>query len=1214
MPTGLSVWELSAKKDGSDGKARSDYDGRIARTPSAERADMAYVAVICAPWTKGQAFEQEKTQSEDFRSVKVLNVDDLEAWLECAPVTTAWLREQLGKPVTGVVLLSNWWAKWLDATSMPLDAGVVLAGRAQQAETLRDRCQQHRGGVITIGGNVHLDEILAFIAAALVSSGSTGSSPAEALYVDDRDAAQRLLAGEALSRSARTSPHLPAITVVVPSAEFAQYLPAGSKHRMIVPVPGSSQAEIILNAVDSEVVAQRMQAVGVDLRAAQELGGLARMSLLALRRHLATDPTLYRPVWATGPIGDTLRRSLLLSGWNESREGDREIVERFVGHPYEAVTEALSHLDSGDAPVISTGELWHSVSAADTWMLLREHLSRNEITAFGEIAHEVLTEPDPLRELTGQELLRAQVEGVRSRYSSQLEQGVATTLALLGSKPPVLRGDASPASDAAPGIVLRVLRAAGSDATPKTWVAVSEALPLLAEATPDTVLEGLRTCLSEPHGFALSMFRDGGSDEFGFLPSSPHLRVLDALEVLAWSPDHLMAVVDVLAGLTEIDPGGRYSNRPAGSLASIVCPWKPYTSASADDRLAAIRMLRRSHGRVAWPLMLSMLPRSRDMQMPERRPRYRDWKHAEPVVTQGEYAQMVISIAEMLLDDVGGDPDRWVDLVEHVTCLPEEARSRAIRGLDRVADAGPDEAFKSTLWPKLQDLVTRHRQFSDAHWALPGRELDSFDRLLELLRPAEAAISYGDLFSSSLMFVDGVRATDGWDAFQEALGARQAEVVETLLRAGGVEAVLEFARSVDQPHRAGIALARSDSTLDIDILKAMDTAPEAVTQVALGYFGRRFTAFGWEGIDRLLADHDLTARVAADLLRSPPPVELPWTRVDALGTEVAAEYWARVSYCDIGIPEELSQLLEVSRRLRAAERIDLARTLLVARSDHHASQPEFAEETAAYLEQWIQHPSPESDHTGTTGWELTTLLKVLNRHRESLGTGRVAGIEWQYHPVLHHYPGFGAPSLYREMACDPDLFVWLIELAYKPANASPGDQSPQSEAQRLMAGTAFEVLHSWPASHFAPGLDDEGRVDEGLLNEWVDRARDRLAEIDRADVGDTTIGTALAASPADPNGEWPGVAVRDVLERLRRDDIDSGLSIAIHNQRGFTSRSPVSGGDQERELAEDYSEQSRCFREWPRTAAIFAGLARSYRHEAGIHDREAEARRRGLPR
>ena len=1214
VPSGLSVWELSTQKKDCGTKARSDYDKRVRQLLSAEQSDMTYVAVMCAEWAKKGVFAQERSQGPGFRSVETLDVDDLEAWLECAPLTTVWLREHRGEPVTGIGLLSGWWAKWLDATTTPLDVSVVLAGRDPQASALRDRCRQNRGGVITVGGMVHLNEILAFVAAALTPSESSDSPIADALYVHGRDQAQRLLAVEALTTSGRPSQHALAMTVVVPSAEFAQHLPAGSQHRMIVPVPGSSQADIVLEAVDSEVVASKLQEAGLELHAAQELGGLARISLLALWRHLAIDPSLHRPSWVTGAIETSLRRSLLLGGWNESREGDRQIVERFVGQPYEAVTEVLSRLDAGDAPMVPTGELWHGVSPEDTWMLVRAQLSPSDITDFDKIAHEILTEPNPLWGLTGEDSMRAQVEGIRARYSHQIKRGVATTLALLGTHPPVLRGDASTASGAAQGIVWRVLRSAETDATPETWAAVSEVLRLLAEAAPDTVLEGLRTCLSAPHPFARAMFTDRGSDHFFFQPSSPHLRILAALEVLAWSPDHLMGAADLLADLAEIDPGGQYANRPSESLASIVCPWMPHTSAEAHDRLTAIRMLRRSHGSVAWPLMLSMLPGGHDFQMSGQWPRYREWRQAEPVVTQAEHAHTVVSIAAMLLEDAGENPNRWVDLVENITNLPDDIRSRAHASLNRLAVAGVNERFKSRVWSALRDLVTHHRQYNDAQWALPESELALFDPVLERLRPSEPAISHGDLFSPGLMYIDGVSSSEGWETFQEVVGARQTEAVAAILNNGGVQAVLELSDSVESPRPVGAALARCDPTLDMEILEAMEVASEETTQAALGYFTVRFDEFGWEGIDRLLADHDLSPRVVADLHRTAPPIELPWTRVDALGTEVAAEYWARATYYDIGILDELSQLLEVTRRLREAGRLALARTLLAARPDRHTSQPEFAEEVTAFLEQWIQHPPADPDRSSMTDRQLTTLIKVLDGHREHLGTGRVAVIEWQYYPILRHDPGFHAPNLYRELARDPDLFVWLVEQAYKPASAIPGDDQPPSTAsQRLMAQHAFQVLRDWPASTFAPGLDDEGRVDSGSLNEWVDSARERLSEIDRIDIGDTMIGTALAASPPDPGDEWPGVAVRDLIEQLRSNDVDTGLIVAVRNQRGGTSRSPTAGGDQERDLAGTHKAQSRRFREWPRTAAIFTSLASSYEHEAGLFDRTAEARRRGLP-
>ena len=147
---------------------------------------------------------------------------------------------------------------------------------------------------------------------------------------------------------------------------------------------------------------------------------------------------------------------------------------------------------------------------------------------------------------------------------------------------------------------------------------------------------------------------------------------------------------------------------------------------------------------------------------------------------------------------------------------------------------------------------------------------------------------------------------------------------------------------------------------------------------------------------------------------------------------------------------------------------------------------------------------------------------------------------------------------------------------------------------------------------FSPGGDGQQGVDAERLDGWVDHVRSRIEETDRQGIGDTLIGAALAASPADSDGEWPGAAVRDLIERVKSDDLDRGLTVAVCNQRGGTTRSPTDGGDQERELADRYREQSRRFSHWPRTAAIFDSLADTYEDEAGIHDRRAEARRLGL--
>ena len=199
------------------------------------------------------------------------------------------------------------------------------------------------------------------------------------------------------------------------------------------------------------------------------------------------------------------------------------------------------------------------------------------------------------------------------------------------------------------------------------------------------------------------------------------------------------------------------------------------------------------------------------------------------------------------------------------------------------------------------------------------------------------------------------------------------------------------------------------------------------------------------------------------------------------------------------------------------------------------------------------------------------------------------------------------------MSEDPDLFAWMVELAYRSANTSEADLTEPDEARERMALNAFGVLRAWPDSHFVPSLNEPGDVEVEGLGRWVDDARERLAAIDRVDIGDQMIGAALVSSPADPDGAWPGYAVCDLIERLQSEHIDKGFYVAVVNQRGITSRSITAGGAQERAMARDYRSQKQRLDQWPRVAAIFAALAQRYEHEADDEDKEAEAHRRGLP-
>ncbi len=789
VPAGLSGWELSVNRS-VNRKAECDYANRLGKIPQQKRARWTYVGVICRPWRDASKFARAKSELGEFREVRSLNVDDVEAWLEQAPQTTVWLRELLGRPVDGVRTVSSWWStSWLGSTTVPLDGEIVLAGRVQQVEDFRRACETQE--VVTIGGDVRRDEILAFVAAALLEpSGSKLASRGEVLYVDDPVAADRLLGSPG------------GVTVVLRSENlFHRLQMAGGSDRVIVPLPGEEQVDVVLPAIDPRTVAERLQALGERHRVALDLGALARRSLLAVRRHYARQPGLFRPSWVRDGARKALRRGLLLNRWNHTQLSDRQIVERFVGRPYETVEEELNQFAAhggDDPPFALVGKQWHVVSAADTWDIVGSQITADDIAAFAEAAEEVLTDPDPLSSMSTGERLRAMMGGVGPRYSSDLVRGIATTLAIVGSSGKHIDRASTTGTDVAETIVWKLVEAANADSSFGTWATLAPSLPLLAEAAPDALLNGFRHGLSVNPPLLAAMFHPEPSEPFGLDGPEPCVYFLSTLELLAWSSNHLGAVVTILGKLSELDPRG--PGRAVESLTRIMFPVRPNTAASAESRLGAIRRLRKVSEPAAWHLMISMLPTSHMTSVRHPGPRYRNWEQGAAGVTHNEFASLTRSIMATLVEDAGQDPARWSTLIDRVGHLPinagldlvQDLTEDVARGLSRFVETGADDTARSDIWSAMRDMVARHREFSYMPWAFPERVLSLLDPLKEQITPQDRNVKYGWLFTNEHIDFGDSSSREGLDAYDRALLEQRVEAVVTIIEVGGWEALIDF--------------------------------------------------------------------------------------------------------------------------------------------------------------------------------------------------------------------------------------------------------------------------------------------------------------------------------------------------------------------------------------------------------------------------------------
>ncbi|MGY5883431.1 hypothetical protein [Modestobacter lacusdianchii] len=1211
LPAGTSVWELSVTQ-GSGKKVTIDYPKRLSAPRDLPTAEVTYVQLILAPWKKAAAWASERTADGRWREVRALNLDGVRSWLDRAPATAVWLAERLGKAVPGARLADDWFERtWLLSTRVSLDRDAVLAGRERAATDLL-AVLARGASPVTLGGDMGADEFRAVVAATIDSADepTRASLKARTLFVDDAAALARL-----------TALPQPLVLVVV-DARLAASAPASNPHQIIALAPPGGDANITLDRVDAQAVAGLLKAGGESPERAHELGALARRSLSALRRHLAVHPSTLRPVWADA-ADVVVRRLALLGSWDGSNEDDRALIERVTERRWIEVQDAaLALARNTDIPLLGRlDESWYVVSPSDASLLLQPDVTGDDLAALEKAAIDVLTAPDPLFGLRGPDVLRAQMAGQRRPFSTAVQHGVARSLALLGSAAPSTASGTTAGVDVARRTVRRVLTAANADPTYAVWTGLCHVLTELAEAAPEEFLDAMRAGLRGADMLHASMFTDSRDEDPLSIsgPSARHSEFLWALEILAWSPTYFEEAVDILATLAAVDPGGRYSNRPARSLADIFSCWHPMTAADEQQREATLRQLLRTHPNVARTLLATLIPDGRDVQFGHDGPRYRDWKR-EPVLTHADVDRNARTAGALLLESVGEDQQALLAAIAKIDHLAPEHRRALCDSLSQLGRSLVEDADRAALSEALRSVAAHHREYSDADWALPAEEIEPIETAAAALAPRDVVNRHLWLFAKDWVDIGGPSRRDDLQDYDRRVRDMRAAAMVEIVAGRGLDGVSALAEATPSAYLVGAGLARADGVdADGDMLRWIDDERPR-SEVGYAYFAERLRLNAQAVEDLVAAAPSAVAKAA--VLRAAGDPGAAWVRLAALGEDVTRHYWQQFGIYGLG--GDFQQIADAVRGLLSVGRAAAALGLISLYSGR-VDTLEVAELAADACEALLRRDDadPELHAVSVHGFE--TVVSLLHRHRHELDRQRLVNIEWQLFPAL----GFeaDAPMLFEALADEPAFFVELAQLVLRPdaeavpnATADSDAGSDDEEVLPLEAARAtrfalrmraFEVLHAWRR---VPGAGAEGVIDAERLNAWVDDARRMMAERDRRIGGDHEIGKILAYAAPDAEGLAPPRAVRDLLERVASNELDDGFSLGTYDRRGVTSRGMLEGGDQERSLAATFREQAAIAGPWPRSRRLLRRLAEDYEREATSNDETAERRRRGLDR
>lgn len=1196
VPQGLSVWEMGTDQK-VKGKADDDYQKRTAALPPTARgpvvpSDTTFVFVTPRRWGTKAKWAAGRRAENVWKDVRVLDAVDLEAWLILAPATHVWLSRVMNLTPAGATDLETTWADWSEGTTPTTSTALVLASREKEVTALVEWLHTSGGGALTVSAG-SVDNALGVVAAAVMALPDETRTPllARTVVVTSADAFIQLAASTE-----------PLILVVKYAAGTEVQRAARAGHRVVIPtgpVPGrASSNQIIVPRVRRHDVETALVAMKLSTQRARDLAGVARRSMLTLRRRLATTPALETPAWAAPLEGPALVPMLLLGQFDESKDADLQALSALLTADLNTTRRTLQRWSQEvDPPVRRVGNVWYLVSKEDAWDMLSGYVSPQDLTRFAEVAKNVLGEVHPKFDLPAEDRWVASIHGKERQYSGTIASGVADTIALLGAldSSVTLQGGVSPSS-VANRIVRDLFDAIAGDW--RGWATLSPVLPLLAEGAPDAFMQAVETQIASDPEAIKTLFGDAGDIMFS---SSTHTGILWALETLAWSPDHLAHSARLLAALDRSDPGGHITNRPGNSLRSIFLGWLPQTSADLETRLAVLAELRRREPEAAWRLFAALLPRNHDQSSHNPRPSWRDWvaEGAGEGATYHDIFRQTSVLVGWMVADAGGDPSRWVTLLEALPNVGPNEFDAITAALSTMLPHDVTDAFRAPVADALRGILSRHRSFEDAQWALPAERLAQLEPLLDAATPHNPVPRHRWLFSNHPELPEG-REDDDFDAYRKLVEQRQGDAVEEIYRAVGTEGLVALAAEVERPDELGRHLASRallDAADEVTLLNAILSAADHPSLA----FGRGFS-HGWTiriGAPAALAQVQDAAAAWTDetrgrLLLSHDPSRATLDVVDGLSAEGQRAYWLSMQPFWLD-PDQ------VERGLRALLKHGRSHAVIDAAAMHLRKQPSL---DAQLLAEALEHaPTQRADPDGRqmTADDIGSVLDALERAvtERRIEESAVARLEFLYLGILGH---FTRPPriLHRAMAKDASMFVDAVRLAYRARGTEPPQLSPD---ELRLAERAHRLLDTWREP---PGWAN-GTLDPEAMNAWVDAAREQLKAISREEIGDQLIGMVMSGAPNDVDRAWPLIPIRDLMERISSEHFETGLRIGRYNGRGVITRDPLGGGSLERSEAEGYEAMATVTAtRWPRTAALLRFMAQQARTEAAHEDEESD--------
>ena len=921
--------------------------------------------------------------------------------------------------------------------------------------------------------------------------------------------------------------------------------------------------------------------IGINQAKADKIAIDTARDINVLRRRLEIECT--KPKWSDSLI--ELLPAILVGKWNNSCDGDKEILKLFSGLEYDQYeTKLCAHLLKEESPLINIGNIWRIRSPYETieFAIASRVLSRSMLGTYRTVCLDLIQDDDP------EAVERLQNDGLHFRtfsqkYSNTIKKGVFQTLCLLSVLDKSENREFAQWVDETVSLMLK-------NWSLTRYLSNQPFLTTLAEASPDSFLNFVENLPNELLDEIFKPRKGSFLSEWEI----NYTELLWSLEMLAWDENYLNRVTRLLLRLSKYKNESNYGNRPINSLFNIFRFYQPQTYVSFEDRMAVICSLSLNNKEVVFDLCKrvceSIIPMGLMFNSHFKWRLFGKLKFSltEKMVTVEELNVVV----DLMLQSCDYSAENISDLIS----LSSNSYMSCCRSLmiDRIREHIDDLRGNQIVVDALRNDITHHKQCEGARWALTEEELIPYQDLMNELESKDVLHKHAWLFEDRCVRLPYNRKQYDTRKLHELQNELRLNALKEVVEERGKDGLWDFVQLVKCPESMSKSIvAIFDDTLNEEIFrkfKSKEINESFVTSYLCALCHKDVLKYQTWAEQVISESHDMVV-----VLYAPGYIKGLADVAEETSEIVKKSYWKTITigyWTKEDADRIVRGLISVNRYSDAIEIIASDRDMI------HLSDVDVAQVMLDYLTNDSVKSRPDDIYN------ITTILEYLDNSEDPNVIRPLIFVEFVLYRTLEHQMDVSKLRFTKELSRNPELMIQLVELASLP----DGKEVTQAEISTVINRSPL-VESACHILFFGRNLvsfnNEEGVFDGEFMKCYVEQLYRLAKERNRSETIDMVVGNILGDIPRDEN--YPPQVLCELVDDLGSDVVDQHIRLRIYNSRGITSRAYDAGGDQERTIVsrfEKYREKTKLL--YPRMTKIFEDLIKCYKNEAVNIDNEAE--------